>query len=300
MNSTRPDFLRTPDEAFARLEGYPFSPHYLSDLPGYAGIRIHYLDEGDGDNVFLCLHGNPAWSYLYRHMIPAFASVGRVIAPDMIGFGKSDKPINESWHTFDAHRGMLLAFIKALDLNNITLVVQDWGGLLGLTLPMESPERFARLVIMNTAFADGILPSEGFKMWRAFSNSNPDLDLASLHRRGKSDMTQAEANAYSAPYPDATYKAAIRAFPNMVPETPHAPGAEVSRRAQVWWKNEWQGKTFAAIGARDPVLGPETMTTVLSHIGGCSPPMIVAEGGHFVQEWGALIAKAALEAFASE
>jgi pimeloyl-ACP methyl ester carboxylesterase len=115
---------------------------------------------------------------------------------------------------------------------NITLVVQDWGGLLGLTLPMESPERFARLIIMNTAFADGVLPSEGFKIWRAFSNRKPDLDLASLHRRGKLDMTEAEANAYSAPYPDATYKAAIRAFPNMVPETLQAPGAEISRRAK--------------------------------------------------------------------
>jgi haloalkane dehalogenase len=294
------DFLRTQETAFSALPGYDFAPHYIDSLRGFEGIRVHYVDElnsDDVDTVFLCLHGNPAWSYLYRHMIPVFKTAGRIVAPDLIGFGRSDKPANESWHTFDRHRDVLLAFIEALNLKNITLVVQDWGGIFGLTLPMAMPERFTRLVVMNTAFAVGELPSEGFRQWRAFSNSQHDLDLGKLQKRGKPSLTNAEIAAYNAPYPDASYKAAIRAFPNLVPETPDAPGAAISRAARTWFANEWRGKTFAAIGARDPVLGPEVMRDVLSHIRDCPEPLVIAEAGHFVQEWGEHIARAALAHF---
>ena len=155
------DVLRTPDERFANLPGYPFAPHYISDLEGYPGLRVHYLDEGprDAAKVFLCLHGQPTWSYLYRRMIPVFTAAGhRVVAPDLLGFGKSDKPADDARYTFMFHRDLLKNLVERLDLRNVVLTVQDWGGLLGLTLPMEMPERFSGLLIMNTAFATGDVP----------------------------------------------------------------------------------------------------------------------------------------------
>jgi pimeloyl-ACP methyl ester carboxylesterase len=305
-----PGFLRTPDERFAKLPGYDvkgaFKPHYVSNLPGYEGIRVHYLDlpapTGLNDApVFLCLHGNPSWTYLYRKMVPLFATAGRVVAPDLIGFGRSDKAADEAWHGFERHRHMLLAFIRALDLRRITLVVQDWGGLFGLTLPMEPPDmpgRFERLVVMNTGLATGSLPSEGFAQWRAFSNSQPDLAIGKMFKRGKPDMTLEEAAAYDAPFPDATYKAAIRRFPNLVPEHRDGEGAEISRRAAKWWASEWQGQSFMAVGVQDPVLGPPQMAALRQLIRGCPEPLLIPEGGHFVQEWGEPIARAALARFA--
>ncbi|MGQ2979240.1 MAG: tRNA adenosine(34) deaminase TadA, partial [Polaromonas sp.] len=150
----RDDALRTRDQAFDGLPGYPWQPNYLSDLPSLAGLRLHYLDEGQGGNgglTYLCLHGNPAWSYLYRKMIPVFLAAGhRVVAPDLIGFGKSDKPKKDSFHAFAGHRQILLELVERLDLRNIVLVVQDWGGLLGLTLPMAAPQRYRGLLVMNT------------------------------------------------------------------------------------------------------------------------------------------------------
>lgn len=301
-----PGFLRTPDERFAHLPGYDvngsFKPHYRHDLAGFEGVRVHYLhlpapaDVSDAP-TFLCLHGNPSWSYLYRKMVPVFAQAGRVVAPDLIGFGRSDKPADEAWHSFGRHRNRLLAFVRTLDLRNITLVVQDWGGLFGLTLPMEMPDRFKRLIVMNTGLATGSLPSEGFAQWRAFSNSQPDLAIGKMLRRGKPDMTAEEAAAYDAPFPDATYKAAIRRFPNLVPDSRDGEGAEISRRAAKWWASEWQGPSFMAVGVQDPVLGPPQMEALRALIRGCPEPMRVPEGGHFVQEWGEPIAEAALKAF---
>ena len=157
----RDDALRTPDAAFADLPGYPWAPHYISDLPSLAGLRMHYLDEGpqQAPRTWLCLHGNPSWSYLYRHMLPVFLAVGdRVVAPDLIGFGKSDKPKKDGFHQFAWHRKVLLELVDRLDLRNTVLVVQDWGGILGLTLPMDMPGRFAGLLVMNTMLATGDAP----------------------------------------------------------------------------------------------------------------------------------------------
>jgi haloalkane dehalogenase len=154
--------LRTPDDRFTGLPGYDFAPHYLEQTNG---LRMHYLDEGMSDQpVFLCLHGQPSWSYLYRKMIPVFAGHGRVIAPDLFGFGRSDKPIADEAYSFDFHRNALLELITALDLRDITLVCQDWGGILGLTLPMDMADRFSRLIVMNTALATGTMPmGPGFR-----------------------------------------------------------------------------------------------------------------------------------------
>ena len=286
--------LRTPDARFADLPDYPWEPHYLE----VNGVRMHYLDEGSGKNVFLCLHGTPSWSYLYRKMIPVFAEAGRVIAPDLIGMGRSDKPADDAVYSFEYHRDALLALIDQLDLISITLVCQDWGGLLGLTLPMDRPDRFSRLLVMNTALATGEgIPTEGFKMWQAFNRTQPDLDVAELMKRATPILTDAEAAAYAAPFPDQSYKAAIRTFPDLVPASPDEPGAALSRRAREWWGAEWSGQSFMAVGAQDVVLTPATMEALRRHIRGCPPPMMVEEAGHFVQEWGEPIARAALEAF---
>jgi pimeloyl-ACP methyl ester carboxylesterase len=297
------EILRTPDARFAALPGFPFAPRYHKQLPGFDGLRMHYLDEGpfDAAHAYLCLHGQPTWSYLYRRMIPVFAGAGgRVVAPDLFGFGRSDKPADEGWYTFTRHRDSLVAFVEALDLRGLTLVVQDWGGLLGLTLPMDLPGRFERLIVMNTALGTGDVPlSEGFLAWRAWANKNPDMDVAKLMKRSCPHLTEAEAAAYAAPFPAATFKAGVRRFPNLVPDHPDADGATLSRRARDWWEREWAGRSFMAVGATDPVLGPPVMDALRRHIRGCPEPYVVAQAGHFAQEWGEEIARAALAALAA-
>ncbi len=292
------EILRTAESRFDNLPAYPFAPNYVENLPSYQGIRIHYVDTGPADatKTFLCLHGEPTWSYLYRKMIPIFAAAGRrVIAPDFIGFGKSDKPVDDSVYTFDFHRTMLLEFIERLGLTNITLACQDWGGLLGLTLPMEMPKRFTGLLAMNTAFAAGDTPlSQGFLDWRAWSSKNPDMPVGKLMARTCPHLSAQEIAAYDAPFPDARYKAGVRRFPQMVPDHPDAEGAEISRRARNWWRDAWQGKSFMAIGMTDPVLGPPAMAYLRKHIRNCPEPLQVVDAGHFVQEWGADIASRAL------
>jgi haloalkane dehalogenase len=237
--------------------------------------------------VFLCLHGQPTWSYLYRRMIPHFlATGGRVVAPDFFGFGRSDKPADDAVYTFDFHRNSLLALVHALDLKDVTLVVQDWGGLLGLTLPMEMPRRFSRLFVMNTALPTGEVPlPKGFLDWRTFSNSQPDMAVGRLMARACPHLSPAEAAAYDAPYPDAAYKAGVRRFPNLVPEFPDSDGAALERAARDFWRNTWQGRSVMAIGMTDPVLGPPVMRALHRDIRGCPPPLEFAQAGHFVQEW---------------
>ena len=294
----RDDALRTPDHRFDDLPGYPWSPNYVSDLRGLAGLRMHYLDEGphDAPVTWLCLHGNPAWSYLYRKMIPVFTAAGhRVVAPDLIGFGRSDKPKKDAAHTFTWHRQVLLEFIEALDLRHVNLVVQDWGGLLGLTLPMAAPGRYEGLLVMNTMLATGEAPlSPGFLAWREMCVSRPDFDIARLFARGNPQMTDAECAAYMAPFPDRGYRAATRAFPPMVPEASGDDGAAISREARQFWQTAWRGRSFMAIGAQDPVLGTTVMEALRAQIAGCPAPLVLPDAGHFVQEHGEVIAHEAL------
>lgn len=262
---------------------------------------MHYLDEGPRDApVALCLHGQPTWSYLYRKMIPAFLAHGyRVVAPDFFGFGRSDKPEDESVYTFAFHRDAIMALIEALDLARITLVCQDWGGLIGLTIPMDIKGRFDRLLVMNTTLGTGDEPlSEGFLQWRAFSNRSPDMAIGALLKRAAPSLTDAEAAAYDAPYPDARYKAGVRRFPNLVPDHPDAPGAALSRRARVFWRDDWRGESFMAIGTRDPVLGAPVMQALRENIRGCPPPLELPDAGHFTQEAGSIIVESAIRSFA--
>ena len=299
----RDDALRTPDDCFADIPDYPWQPHYLSNLPSLNGLRLHYLDEGpkDAGVTWLCLHGNPAWSYLYRKMIPVFLAAGhRVVAPDMPGFGKSDKPKKDSVHSFVWHRQVLLQFVEALDLQGIHLVVQDWGGILGLTLPMAEPQRYKGLLVMNTTLATAEQAlSKGFLAWRQMCADKPLFDVGRLFGRGNPQMSEAECAAYNAPFPDAGHRAALRAFPPMVPEFEYSEGADISRQAQSFWQHEWTGKSFMAVGAQDPVLGVEVMQALRKHIRDCPEPMVLPQAGHFVQEHGEAIAQAALKALVS-
>lgn len=230
-------------------------------------------------------------------MIPIFVAAGhRVIVPDFPGFGRSDKPAEEATYTFSFHREALMGLIEALDLRNIALAVQDWGGLIGLTLPMEMPQRFESLLVMNTTLATGNVPlSPGFLDWRAFSNRSPDMDVARLMRRACPHLSAAEATAYAAPFPDASFKSGVRRFPNLVPDRPEADGAALSRQARDFWRHGWTGRSLMAIGMADPVLGPPVMRALHGEIRNCPPPLEIAEAGHFVQEWGAPIAQTAVK-----
>ena len=294
--------VRTADERFAGLPGWDHPPSYVADLPGYEGLRVHYVDLGprDAAQTYLLLHGQPTWAYLYRKMIPVFlAAGGRVVAPDFFGFGRSDKPVEQSVYSFDFHRDFLLRLTERLDLTGITLVVQDWGGLLGLTLPMDGgfAPRLARLLAMNTGLAVGSSPGKGFEAWRAYVASQPDLAVGALLKRSVPGLTDAEAAAYDAPFPDASYKAGVRAFPQLVMTEPDLPGVEVSRAAARFW-SDWAGPSFLAVGAQDPVLGVPAMERLHRLLRGDPPLLVLPDAGHFAQESGDVIARAALRSFA--
>jgi len=300
---------RTPDDRFENLSGWDYAPHYIDDLEGYEGLRMHYVDEGPKDGVtFLCIHGEPSWSYLFRKMAPVFTDAGhRFVALDMFGFGRSDKPVDDEIYTYHFHRNALLAFVERMNLKNICLVVQDWGGLLGLTLPMQAPSRYTRLIVMNTGLPAGENAGEGFAAWRAFCKANPDLNVAKLMKQATPILNDAELAAYDAPFPDQSYKGGVRRFPEMVmmttgkdiPLTPAASeGVETSLKARKFWSQDWAGDSFMAIGMQDPVLGPAAMAHLRATIKNCPEPMEIAEAGHFVQEWGEPVAQAALKHFA--
>jgi tRNA(adenine34) deaminase len=297
----REDALRTPEARFAGLPDYPWPPHYVNDLPALAGLRLHYLDEGprDAPLTWLCLHGNPSWSYIWRRMIPVFLQAGgRVVAPDLVGFGRSDKPKREAAHRFEWHRQVLLELVERLDLANIVLVVQDWGGLLGLTLPMEAPERYRGLLVMNTTLATGDAPlGPGFLAWREMCAKNPGYDVGRLFARGNPHLRAEECAAYAAPFPDSGHRAALRAFPAMVPDRPDAEGAAISRQARDFLAQRWQGQSLMAIGAQDPVLGVPVMQALRAQIRGCPEAIVLPQAGHFVQEHGDPVARQAVGYF---
>lgn len=294
--------LRTPEDRFEGLPDFDYPVRYADDLPGYEGLRAAWVDAGpeDAEHVFLCLHGEPSWSFLYRRMIPVFLEAGgRVVAPDFFGFGRSDKPVAAETYGFDFHRDYILALVARLDLQNITLVVQDWGGLIGLTLPVDGDfrARLSRLIVMNTALGTGTRPSDGFIAWQTYARETPDLPIGALIARGTPHLTEAEIAAYDAPFPSPDYKMGARRFPEMVPTSPEMEGVELSRKARDFWSRDWDGPSFMAIGGSDPVLGPPVMHRLREIIAGCPEPLVIEEGGHFVQEWGEQIARAALEHF---
>lgn len=281
--------LRTPDAAFDGLRDYPFAPNYTEVAGGQGtGLRIHYLDEGPQDAApVLCMHGEPTWSYLYRHMIPVFTGAGhRVVAPDLIGFGKSDKPAQRSDYTYEAHVAWMTQWLVALDLRGITLVCQDWGGLIGLRLVAAMPERFDRVVTANTALPTGDQPmGPAFESWRAFSQEVPIFPAGRIVYGGTvSKIDQDEIAAYDAPYPDESYKAGARQFPTLVPSTPDDPSSAANRAA---WEvlRGFDKPWLTAFGADDKIMAgvDKLFQKVIPGAAG-QPHRLMPNAGHFLQE----------------
>lgn len=279
------EFLRTPEARFARLADYPFEPNYVE--VGESGLRIHYVDEGPRDAApVLMLHGEPSWSYLYRHMIPIVAAAGhRVIAPDLIGFGKSDKPTTMDDYSYLSHMSWLQTFIDALGLKNITLVCQDWGSLLGLRLAAENEARFDAIVIGN-----GMLPTgdqkvpRAFQLWKNFAVYSPWFPIARIVNSGCfKQFGPEEMKAYDAPFPSARYKAGARAFPRLVPVTPDDPASEANRAA---WKvlERWQKPFLTTFSNGDPITRGGDKYLQGRIPGAQGMPHQILKGGHFLQE----------------
>ena len=278
------EVLRTPDDRFADLPDYPFGPLYTVRRDG---LRMHHVDEGPADaEVVLMLHGEPSWSYLYRHMVPVFAGAGlRAVAPDLIGFGRSDKPTRIDDYSYQRHVDWLLEWVEALDLRRITLVCQDWGSLLGLRLAAAHEERFDRIVVANGFLPTGDRdPGPAFKVWRAFATRSPVLPVGRLVATGsKRKLSAAERAAYDAPYPSAKYKAGARAFPRLVPTSPDDPAAPANRAA---WERlgTWEKPFLTLFGELDPILG-RADKPLQHHVPGArNQPHARLRGSHFVQE----------------
>ena len=271
---------RTPDERFEALPGYGFAPHYLDQ----DGLRMHYLDEGDGPAVLL-LHGEPTWSYLYRKIIPELTSSARAIAPDYFGFGRSDKPLRLEDYSYDFHFGSIAGLADALDLRDATVVVQDWGGPVGLRLAVERPDRIGKLVIMNTGIGGGRPPSEE---WLRFRDWMRRLGTEMIPGRlvqisAVQPMSDEVVDAYSAPWPVPESKAGILAFPDLVPISPDHPDtpAHLAVREKL---AQWDRPALVLFSDSDPIFSPRAAERIAAHIPGAGEPEIVAGAGHFLQE----------------
>lgn len=277
------ELLRTPDERFANLPGYDFAPHYLV----VEGVRVHYLDEGPRDAApVLLMHGEPSWSYLYRKMIPVLVGAGhRIVAPDLVGFGRSDKPAAREDYTYKRHVDWMYGVLTGLDLRNITLVGQDWGGLIGLRLAAEHEDRFARIVAANTFLPTGDTPlGRPFEVWRRASQ-RPEFDAGKIVQNGTvSQLPDDVVAAYNAPFPNESYLAGAREFPLLVPTTPDDPASEANRAA---WQvlRQWQKPFLTAFSDGDPIMAGADKA-LQKRIPGTQgqPHTTIAGGGHFLQE----------------
>jgi haloalkane dehalogenase len=282
------NLLRTPEERFENLPDFHFQPHYVQ----LQDTQMHYLDEGGSQNesgeVILCLHGEPTWCYLYRKMIPILSSHYRTIAPDFIGFGRSDKYAERNAYSFQMHVDKVTQFLESLNLNRIVLVCQDWGGLIGLRVVAENPERFERLVIMNTWLPTGDEPpSEAFLRWRGFAEKQADLPVGFIMQRtltGHSKDDPAVIAAYEAPFPDATYKAGASIFPLLVPITPEDPGSEGMRETRRFLSH-WNKPVLILFSDQDPITaGGDRFFRKLIPSSKQQPEVVIRGAGHFLQE----------------
>lgn len=278
-----PTLLRTPDERFQQLPNYPFAPHYLE----VGNLRMHYVDEGPSDAPpVLMLHGEPTWSYLYRHMIPICVAAGhRVIAPDLIGFGKSDKPGEMSEYSYQRHMEWLQQFIDTLRLDRITLVCQDWGSLLGLRLAAENEARFRAIVIGN-----GMLPTgdqkvpAAFHLWKNFARFSPWFPISRIVDAGTfKSLSRDERRAYDAPFPSTRFKAGARAFPRLVPVRPDDPASDANRKAWEVLKH-WKKPFLTTFSNGDPITRGGDRYLQERIPGAANQPHITLKGGHFLQE----------------
>lgn len=290
--------LRTPDERFNNLPDFPFSPHYVEVEDADLGaLRIHYVDEGPDDApVVFCLHGEPTWSFLYRKMIPHFVAAGfRVIAPDLVGFGRSDKPAKREDYTYARHVRWMRQLIEALDLRNMTLVGQDWGGLIGLRLATELDERFSAITVSNTGLPTGDQAmGEAFEKWQRWSQEDETFDIGFIvNLFGRGDLADEVVEAYRAPFPSDEYKAGARQFPSLVPTRPDDPASDANRKA--WLAlTHWQKPMLVCFSDSDPVTAGADAPFLKLVPGTRGQPHTTLSGHHFIQEedgerWAAVI-----------
>lgn len=279
--------LRTPDSAFADIDDFPFAPHYLeiTDPDDGTKLRVHYVDEGPRDApIVLMMHGEPSWCYLYRHMIaPVVAAGYRVIAPDLIGFGKSDKPSKKADYSYARHVGWMRQWVEALDLTNMTLVCQDWGSLIGLRLVADMPDRFSAVVLSNGGLPEGGPAPRAFAIWRAFATWSPIFRIGSIVNMGvKRTLSAAEIAAYNAPFPDSSYKAGARIFPSFVPFENNVAVPDQKRAWKVF--DQWDKPFLCCFSDGDPVTRGGESRFIGRVPGTAGQPHRTLKGGHFVQE----------------
>ena len=299
------DILRTPDGRFTNLPDYPWAPNYVDvKTPDFPAVRMHWIEAGSGEvGTVLLLHGEPSWSFLYRKMIPTFERAGfRAIAPDLIGFGKSDKPADRNDYTYARHVGWILSFMQELELEGVHMVCQDWGGLIGLRLLGTVPERFAAVVASNTFLPTGTEPvPRAFRRWLEFSQQVPELPIGGvLDMATVSELPPEVLAAYEAPFPDESFKAGARQFPALVPIAPDAPGAAENRLA---WETleHLPNPVLCAFGDSDPITGGAA-PVLAERIAGAKgrPHVTIQDAGHFIQEdKGEELAEVAVEFFSS-
>ena len=279
--------LRTPDAAFAGIADFPFAPHYLeiTDPDDGTKLRVHYVDEGPRDApIVLMMHGEPSWCYLYRHMIAPIVAAGfRVVAPDLIGFGRSDKPIKRTDYSYARHVGWMRQWVEALDLKRITLVYQDWGSLIGLRLVAEMPDRFASVALSNGGLPEGGKAPPAFAIWRAFSKWSPIFPIGRIVNAGaKRALSKAEIAAYDAPFPDSSYKAGARIFPSFVPFEDNVAVRDQKRAWQVLEK--WNKPFLCCFSDGDPITRGGEGRFIGRVPGTEGQPHRTLKGGHFIQE----------------
>jgi haloalkane dehalogenase len=271
--------FRTPDERFEGLPGFDFEPRYAE----VDGLRLHYLDEGEGAPV-VCFHGEPTWSYLYRRMVrPLVAGGNRVVCPDYPGFGRSDKPAERSWYTYDRHVDYMTGLLAQIDLRDATVVVQDWGGPIGLRWAMDNPDRVARLVILNTGLFAGRV-NEAFMAWRNFAERNPDLPVGFVIQGATAtDVPEEVVSAYEAPWPDADSKAGVAQFPLLVPISEDGPGVAEMEAVRERLAS-WEKPALVCFSDSDPIFTPKAGQRFVDLIPGAEPLKVIEGAAHFLQE----------------
>jgi haloalkane dehalogenase len=288
------DVFRTPDERFANLPGYPYEPHYAE----VDGLRLHHVDEGSGSTV-LCFHGEPSWSYLYRHMIDRLVESGhRVVCPDLVGFGRSDKPTDQAWYTYERHVDVVTRHLDQVELDDVTVVVQDWGGPIGLRWAVQHADQVARLVVLNTGLFTGRV-SKGFMAWREFAERTPDLPIGMiLQGATTTELAPEVVAAYEAPFPNPESKAGAQRFPLLVPLSPEDPGVPEMQETRDAL-SRWDKPALVAFSDTDPVFPfPKAGDQFTELIPTAGEQVRIEGAAHFLQEdRGREIADAMLAAF---
>ena len=287
-------FKRTPEEAFKNIENFNYKTNYISNLVSlsreYKEFRIAYIDENAQANngTLLFIHGHPTWSYLWRHLIPiAIKQNYRVLAIDLPGFGKSDKPLKENFFTFKNYRDILLNFINQLNLENITLILHEWGGTLGLTLPMENPEKYLGVICFNAYINNNSVKLDSnYLNWIETNITNDDLNVRALMARTNRILKLSECNAYEAPFPDKNYKLALKMLPSIFPLSEESEGYEIGLKAEQWWIENNIIKCMLIGSAKDPIIPLEKMKNLSQIIATDEVTHVINNAGHFVPEWG--------------